>query len=106
MASEKDNAVQTAGKLIGLLKTGGIDVGESYIFGSVISDTFTEDSDIDIAIVSKDFTGIPYYDVQKISRYRRSLDLRLEIHPFSSDDIAVNPPSFFIAIRNKGIRLT
>ncbi len=88
------------------MKTNGLDVCESYISGSVVSDTFTEDSDIDVAIVSKDFTGIPYYDVQKISRYRRSLDLRLEVHLFSSDDIALNPPSFFIDIRNKGIRLT
>jgi len=48
-----------------------------------------------VAVVSKGFSGIPYYDVKKISKYRRLIDLRLEIHPFSFDDIAMNPPSFF-----------
>ena len=30
--------------------------------------------DIAIAIVSKNFVGTPFYDVQKISKYRRSVD--------------------------------
>jgi predicted nucleotidyltransferase len=105
MASEKDNAILTARRFVDLLKTHGIDVSEAYIFGSVISNKSDRDSDIDVAVVSKGFSGIPYYDVKKISKYRRLIDLRLEIHPFSFDDISANPPSFLMDIRNNGVRL-
>ena len=75
------------------------------MFGSAIKDMADEYSDIDIAIVSKDFSGIPYYDVKKVSKYRRAIDLRLEIHPFSLEDINVDPPLFFMNIKNKGVRI-
>jgi predicted nucleotidyltransferase len=105
MSSEKNRAINKAKALIELLKTNGINIYEAYVFGSAIKDIADEYSDIDIAIVSKDFSGIPYYDVKKISKYRRAIDLRLEIHPFSLKDINVDPPLFFMNIKNKGIRI-
>lgn len=105
MPSEKDIAINKAKAFIELLKTNGIDIFEAYVFGSVIKNMADEYSDIDIAIVSKDFSGIPYYDVKKVSKYRRSIDLRLEIHPFSLKDISVDPPLFFMKIKNKGVRI-
>ena len=105
MSSEKNRAISKAKALIELLKTNGINIYEAYVFGSAIKDIADEYSDIDIAIVSKDFSGIPYYDVKKVSKYRRKIDLRLEIHPFSLKDINVDPPLFFKSIKNKGIRI-
>lgn len=105
MSSEKDRAINKAKALIELLKTNGINIHEAYVFGSAIKDMADEYSDIDIAIVSKDFSGMPYYDVKKVSKYRRSIDLRLEIHPFSLNDINVDPPLFFMNIKNKGFRI-
>ena len=105
MSSEKDRAINKAKALIELLKTNGINIYEAYVFGSAIKDMADEYSDIDIAIVSKDFSGIPYYDVKKVSKYRRAIDLRLEIHPFSLEDINVDPPLFFMNIKNKGVRI-
>ena len=105
MSSAKNNALTKAKKLIGLLNLNGIDVFEAYLFGSVIQGTNHENSDIDIAIVSKKFTGIPFYDVQKISKYRRSVDLKLEVHPFSMEDTLVDPPLFFTEIKNEGIQI-
>ena len=105
MSSAKNNALTKAKKLIGLLNLNGIDVFEAYLFGSVIHGTNHENSDIDIAIVSKKFTGIPFYDVQKISKYRRSVDLKLEVHPFSMEDTLVDPPLFFTEIKNEGIQI-
>jgi predicted nucleotidyltransferase len=66
MSSAKDKAINKAKKLIRLLKTNGIDVHEGYLFGSSVTDRAGEYSDIDIAVVSKDFTGMPFYDVKKI----------------------------------------
>ena len=105
MSSEKNRAINKAKALIELLKTNGINIYEAYVFGSAIKDMADEYSDIDIAIVSKDFSGIPYYDVKKVSKYRRAIDLRLEIHPFSLKDINVDPPLFFMNIKNKGVRI-
>ncbi len=105
MSSEKNRAINKAKALIELLKINGINVYEAYVFGSAIKDMEDEYSDIDIAIVSPDFSGIPYYDVKKVSKYRRAIDLRLEIHPFSLKDINVDPPLFFMKIKNKGVRI-
>ena len=106
MSSAKNKAINKAKKLIGLLKTNGIDVYEAYVFGSVAMDKADEYSDIDIAIVSKEFTGMPFYDVKKISKFRRAIDLRLEVHPFSLNDILHDPPLFFADIKNKGVQIS
>lgn len=94
MASGKDIIKNKAKSFIDLLQKNGIDVSEAYLFGSVTRGLADENSDIDIAVVSRDFDGLPYYDIKKISRYRRKVDLRLEIHPFSLTDIETNPPLF------------
>jgi len=51
MSSTKDNAIQKAKQLIGLLKSNGIDVSEAYLFGSAALNEGSKYSDIDIAIV-------------------------------------------------------
>jgi predicted nucleotidyltransferase len=106
MSSAKDEAINKARQLIELLKTNGIDIFEAYLFGSVAMGKEDEYSDIDIAIVSKEFTGVPFYDVKKVSKFRRAVDLRLEIHPFSLSDILNDPPLFFSDIKSKGIRVS
>lgn len=105
MSFTKNNAINKAKKLIGLLNSNGIEVFEAYLFGSVVHGTMHENSDIDIAIVSKDFTGIPFYDAIKISKYRRSVDLKLEVHTFPMDDTLVDPSLFFTEIKNEGIKI-
>ena len=105
MSSAKDNALDKAKKFIDLLNLNDIEVFEAYLFGSAIKGTTHESSDIDIAIVSKNFTGIPFYDVKKISKHRRAIDLKLEVHPFSMNDILVDPSLFFTEIKNKGIQI-
>lgn len=103
MSVKKDFALDKARKLIALLKSTGMDIHEAYVFGSAVMDAGDEDSDIDLAIVSKEFTGLPFFDVKKISKYRRAVDLRLEIHTFALNDILENPPLFFLDIKSKGI---
>lgn len=103
MSSTKDQAINKVRELLSLMKSGGMEIYEAYLFGSAVMDKGNEYSDIDIAIVSKEFTGVPFYDVKKISKYRRAVDLKLEIHPFSLNDILDSPPLFFLDIKSKGI---
>ncbi len=105
MASEKNKCVNIVKALLKSLMQDGIDVSEAYLFGSAVTGRSNEDSDIDVALVSKDFQGVPYYDMNKISRHRRKVDLRLEIHPFSLDEVLTDPPYFFLKIKQYGIRI-
>ncbi|MFO7985620.1 MAG: nucleotidyltransferase domain-containing protein [Desulfatiglandaceae bacterium] len=105
MASEKDILVTKAKSFLDALIRDGIDVSEAYLFGSVAKGSADADSDIDVAVVSSDFQGIPFYDIQKISKHRRNIDLRLEIHPFSLREIETEPSHFFLKIKRDGIRI-
>ena len=105
MALTKDISMKIAKQFIGLLKKDGIDVSEAYLFGSVAKGLAEKDSDIDIAVVSKDFQGVPYYDMIKIGKHRRKVDLRLEIHPFSLSEVQIDPPQFFMKIKREGLRI-
>ena len=105
MAFKKNSFVNIVKLLLSSLKQDGIDISEAYLFGSVVTGSEDEDSDIDVALVSKDFQGVPYYDMSKISRHRRKIDLRLEIHPFSLDEILKDPPYFYLKIKKHGMRI-
>lgn len=105
VATAKDISLKKARLFINLLKKAGIDVAEAYLFGSVVNDKADTDSDIDLAVVSRDFQGILYYDIKKISKHRRKVDLRLEIHPFSLEEVEKEPSQFFNKIRKDGLRL-
>ena len=105
MASQKDILVTKAKSFLDALIKAGIDVSEAYLFGSVAKGLADTDSDIDVAVVSSDFQGIPYYDIQKISKHRRKIDLRLEIHPFSLREIETEPSHFFLKIKREGLRI-
>lgn len=105
MAVERNEYVNKSKVFLELLQSSGIDVTEAYLFGSAVKGISDTESDIDIAIVSKDFQGLPYEDMKKISKYRRKVDLRLEIHPFSLEEIKTDPPHFYLHIKNNGIKI-
>ena len=103
MDSAKDISLRAARLFIDSLCESGIDVSEAYLFGSVPKGSADKDSDIDLAVVSRDFQGIRYYDMKKISKHRRKVDSRLEIHPFSRQEVEQDPPQFFLKIKQDGI---
>ena len=99
-------AIDKVRQFITLLNKNGINVHEAYLFGSAALDQADEYSDIDVAIVSDSFAGIPFYDVKKISKFRRAVDLRLEVHPFSLKEIQFAPTAFFLDIKRKGFDIS
>lgn len=105
MASTKDISVRVAKLFIDSLRESGIDVSEAYLFGSVSKGLADKDSDIDLAVVSRDFQGIRYHDMKKISKHRIRVDSRLEIHPFSRQEVDQDPPQFFLKIKQDGMRI-
>ncbi len=105
MAVKQITFLNTVKLFLESLQKDRIDVSEAYLFGSALKGLDGKDSDIDIAVVSKDFEGISYYDMKKISKHRRKVDLRLEIHPFSLHEVEKDPPQFFIKIKKDGLRI-
>lgn len=64
---------------------------EVYLFGSYAKGNFNIDSDIDIAVVFRDFENI--FDIQlELMRLRRNIDSRIEPHPFRKSDFDRSNP--------------
>ncbi|MDZ7606904.1 MAG: nucleotidyltransferase domain-containing protein [Cyclobacteriaceae bacterium] len=61
------------------------------LFGSYAKGNFNENSDIDIAVVFKDYNNI--MDMQlELMRLRRKIDSRIEPHPFREVDFDLSNP--------------
>lgn len=72
-------------------------VGENFsyiriiLFGSYAKGNFNDDSDIDIAVVFKDYNNL--IDMQlELMRLRRKIDSRIEPHPFRESEFELSNP--------------
>ncbi|HCX62437.1 MAG TPA: nucleotidyltransferase [Clostridiales bacterium] len=69
-----------------------LDVKNIYLYGSYSKGTYTENSDIDIAVVGDEFTGDPIEDTLMLMRIRRKIDNRIGPRPFKTSDFnSANP---------------
>ena len=86
MAIATDSIVEIVKRYIAELGKNNIKVIEAVLFGSHVRGTTKEESDIDIALVSPDFTGDRFEDRRKIVPLRRNIDNRIEPLPFRPED--------------------
>jgi predicted nucleotidyltransferase len=77
---------------IGIMLKNNIKVEKVYLYGSYALGKASDDSDIDIAVVSKDFSGDRFMDRRRIVPLRREVDRRLEPMPYHPDDFKENDP--------------
>ena len=62
-----------------------------FLFGSYVKGTNQEESDIDIAVILKEFENP--MDIQlDLMRLRRKIDSRIEPHPFREKDLNLSNP--------------
>ena len=104
MAENIDSIRPIIKQYIDVIKKNGIEVEKTYLFGSFARGTATQDSDIDIAIISKNFKGDRFDDRRLIVPLRRQIDLRLEPIPFKPENFKENDPLAIEIIQN-GIEL-
>jgi predicted nucleotidyltransferase len=65
------------------------DTCKIYLFGSQVKGDFHKDSDIDIAVVFKDYAN--RMDIQlELMRLRRNIDSRIEPHPFRESEFVIS----------------
>ena len=86
------------------LTESNIVVNKAILFGSYSKNQFDEYSDIDIAIVSQDFSGNPYLDNEKIRNAKLSTSYDIEAHTFSNEEFNTDNP-FVREIMKYGIVL-
>jgi len=87
---DKADAINIAQKYAGAVKA-NYNYIKIILFGSYAKGNFNEDSDIDIAVVFKDFNNI--MDMQlELMRLRRKIDSRIEPHPFRESEFESSNP--------------
>jgi uncharacterized protein len=87
---DKGEALKIAGAYIDAISS-KYNVRQAILFGSFANGTNHEDSDIDIAVVVNNVTDI--IDTQiDLMKLRRKIDLRIEPHPFTTDDFNKSNP--------------
>ena len=78
-------------KYINFLRKNKLKIEKAYIFGSYAKGSFNEDSDIDLAVVFKEFPD--NFDMQvELLKLRRKFDTRIEPHPFRASDFSSSNP--------------
>ena len=91
MVVKPDSVLTLVREYIRALEKNGYKITGAFLFGSYARGTAHEWSDIDIALVSPDFTGDRFRDRQKIVPLRRQIDVRLEPMPFRPRDFKNDP---------------
>lgn len=74
---------------------GAVQANYNYIkiilFGSYAKGNYNDDSDIDIAVIFKDYSNL--IDMQlELMRLRRKIDSRIEPHPFRESEFELSNP--------------
>jgi len=87
---DKREALNIASKYANALKL-KYDYVKIILFGSYAKGNFNDDSDIDIAVILKDYKNL--IDTQlDLMRIRRKIDSRIEPHPFRERDFDISNP--------------
>jgi len=104
MGKVKDSIIEIAKIYLQEVEKSGIRIGKAYLYGSYSRGENRKESDIDIAIISSDFTGDRFQDALRLKKLRWNIDLRIEPMPIKSEDFTEDNPLVNEIIKN-GITL-
>jgi uncharacterized protein len=100
----KENAINIIRQYIEVCRSYGIDFYKVILFGSFAKGNNSKDSDIDIALVSDNFTDYPIADRRKIVKANIKFS-QIEPHTFSTVYFLKGDP-FIDEIKRTGIEIT
>ena len=104
MAKIPASLKQTLQRYIEALEKGNFHIKSAFLFGSFAKGNQHEWSDVDIALVSDDFSGNRFLDRQKIAHITLTIDHRLSPLPFNTRDFTEDD-LFVKEILETGIRI-
>lgn len=87
-------------KYLAIIAKNQIKIDKAYLFGSYAKDCATTESDIDVALVSNDFSGDRFADRRRVVPMRREIDRRLEPVPYRPENFKENDPLMAEILRN------
>lgn len=105
MAQKADRKIEkTVRSYLEQLERIGIHIQQAILFGSYASGKYDEWSDIDLAIVSKDFVGNRFEDRNKIRKITLQVNSDISPMPYRPEDF--NDSNYFVKeILETGIRI-
>ncbi|MBF0565078.1 MAG: nucleotidyltransferase domain-containing protein [Nitrospirae bacterium] len=86
MVITTDKAIEIIEEFLTLVSSKGIKIERAVLFGSYARGMATEWSDIDLAITSSDFVGIPFHDRGMLTECKLKVDWRLQIFPYRPEE--------------------
>ena len=104
MAQIPDSIINKIKRFIHELESDRLHIKEVYLFGSYAKNQVHEWSDIDLAVVSDDFTGNRMIDYDKFVDAILAVDRSIEPIPFKTEDFIIGNP-FVNEIIRTGIRI-
>lgn len=69
-----------------------IRIDKVFLFGSYAKGTSSKYSDIDLAIVSRDFEGVRFFDRKRLIKYIVKVNTDIQLHPFKLEDFTTDDP--------------
>jgi len=81
-----------------------VSIQAAYLYGSQANGTSSEWSDIDLAVVSPDFSTSPFEERLALMRLAAQIDDRIEPHPFTPESFRPEDP-LVGEIRRTGVRI-
>lgn len=87
---DRTESIKIAREFAALVKA-NYDCKQVFLFGSYVKGTYHEESDIDIAVILKEFENLIEMQLELI-RLRRKIDSRIEPHPFREKDFNITHP--------------
>lgn len=105
MAQVNNEIINTVRKSIELLRKNNISIKKAYLFGSFAAGSEHEWSDIDLALVSDDFSEDRYIERLRIMKLTSTIDSRIEPAPYQTEQFNDFDPLVW-EIKNHGIEIT
>ena len=99
----RNTAIETGKKFVEEILNLGINLKKAYLFGSYAAEKQKQDSDIDIALIADEFTGIGPVDVRLILKALRNYSIIQPI-TYSTDDLKSDNP-FLEEIKKTGVEI-
>ena len=100
----QENIVEKARQLLDVLAVQGLQILAAYLYGSYAVGNPHQDSDIDVAIVSPDFSDAHIDDWVRLNVPASHIDARMEVVGFRPEQFRDEHPLVW-EIKTKGIKI-
>lgn len=80
-------------------------INSLILFGSYAEGKAKEYSDIDVAIISDDFSGNKFNDVLKLAKHVLNTSIDIEVHPYKTENFSIEDDFFVETILKTGKKI-